>query len=1316
MYRTNYLTPVSIIHHSLLISLCVFSDKAQLQRYLIEGYQEKLDVTLLPGWEQLHVSDIFTPMIFLGEQKQGSDKEMVYKKLDSYEEIFFKDNVLQTRVFVLGKAGAGKTTFIKHLTDVWCKRNITPQFANVEVVQKFQFFFYVSCRFAEKDKTLLHMIKYQLFKDEDEATWDVAVYVLKHNPECCFIALDGADEWEGPPTSYTGRSGDIVGLPGMAGVDGCVLLITSRPCRFYALSTKTQKIFRRLKLKGIKNVEEFAECILKKLEDPNPGQSCYNFFSQIEENNMSELMETPLMLINALGVWENDQSLHKSMCINYINMIQLFIRRAKGEEGWPISESRFLRLIPNLVNLETKWEQQLDQLPNLFLRYETLHTYAGLFLSLGHIASDLLLGEDQSLVFSKQVCKSYLLGESLNVCLALGIIAKTETTTRGIKKVERYLFCHKTFQEFFAALWLASKYATEGTILLCEHVKTVYDVYDYSILIQFLCAFCPDAGKQFWLNVAEEVMEKDEQVQRYRADGLPAGSRHFYLQDLVCRCMREARIDEKSDQCYFCCPDIWINDDTSDEDITLLCKMTYLYSNIKSMYVSYNSERPKQHVILSKVRPISYACGLQTLVLRGVCRSVLDLQKHNKLTCLKLWDLSVDSLILPSTEQPGGLLLPVEGTTISEVIIIGVTLTHHDMEQLTGWLSSCSSLEKLQLWKLSCSDHGSGCILPVLLELQKCNKLKKLELRGLSVEGLLLPVQGTRISEVIIIKVTLTHHDMEQLIRWLSSCSSLGKLHFFELSCSDHSSECILPALLDLQKCNKLESLELWSLPVEGLLLPVEGTTISEVIIIGVTLAHHDMEQMIGWLSSCSSLEKLALGCMSCSDHRSGCILPVLLDLQKCNKLKKMELWSLPVDGLLLPVEGTTISEVIIIGVTLIHHKMEQLTGCLSSCSSLEKLELGDLSCSDQSSGCIFPVLLDLQKCNKLVRLDLRNLSVEGLLLPVEGTTISEVIIIGVTLTHHKMEQLTGCLSSCSSLEKLTGCLSSCSSLEKLKLGDLSCSDQSSGCILPVLLDLQKCNNLGRLELRNLSVEGLLLPVEGTRISEVIIIEVTLTHHDMEQLTGSLSSCSSLEKLVLGKLSCRDQSRGCILPALLDLQNCNKLGRLELRNLSVEGLLLPVDGTRISEVIITEVILTHHGMEQLTGSLSSCSSLETLVLKLSCRDHSSGCILPVLLDLQKCNKLKKLGLRGLSVEGLLTPSHIQGHINWALLLSDVKMSAQSWRKFIETIAQYSAVPSVKLSYCNIDRDTRDFISSCSQFSVRRNDETCVQFYKVKRLL
>ena len=49
---------------------------------------------------------------------------------------------------------------------------------------------------------------------------------------------------------------------------------------------------------------------------------------------MSELMEAPLMLMNAIGIWEKDESLYKSMCMNYINMLKiLFVKPRERQVG-----------------------------------------------------------------------------------------------------------------------------------------------------------------------------------------------------------------------------------------------------------------------------------------------------------------------------------------------------------------------------------------------------------------------------------------------------------------------------------------------------------------------------------------------------------------------------------------------------------------------------------------------------------------------------------------------------------------------------------------------------------------------------------------------------------------------------------------------------------------------------------------------------------------------------------------------------------------------------------------------------------------------
>ena len=778
------------------------------------------------------MSEIFTPSILVCDEAKENQKEEKYRNLGTYRELFYNNDVLQKRVVLLGEAGAGKTTFSKHLTDIWCESTNLPQYADVAVLKEFDYLFYVSCRFANKNESILDMITNQLFDDENMLK--VAIHVLKNHPESCLVLIDGADELEGSPTSETGRRGDIAGLPSMAGVDDSVILITSRPWRFYALSKKTQNIFMRLKINGIKDIGDLTNSILQRLGDPDAEQSSSEFLLQVSAKNMSELMKIPLILIIALGSWVDGHSLHKSMSINYINMLQTFIRRSKGQADWPSSLNTLGRLIPNLNDIENTWKLQSNELPGLLSKYKTFQRHAGLFLFLGHLAFDLLLRKnEQSLVFSKAEFKSYLRvdednNESLNVCLALGILSKAESKMRGLKKKESFAFCHKTFQEFFAALWLASKYENEKSKLY-ECIKNVDNLFDYEMLIIFLCGIDPMAGKQLWLDLAENV-----QI-------LPVW-RVNRVQELVCKCMKQQEfnpIDQASDQIYFCIANLFITPDTSDEDVMLLRHVLEEYSlSVRLLYDSTISFTP-----------------------------VLDLQKHNKLKVLYLEKLSVE-----------GLLLPVEGDRFISLTLDNVTMNHHGLEQLSGSLSSCSCLEQLCLDKVKCSEQSHSCCLPVL-DLQKHNKLEELRLYDLSVEGLPLPVERDTLTLLLLTNVTMNHQYLEQLLGSLSSYSCLGNLQLFKVKCSEQSHSCSLP-VLDLQQHNKLQYLNLGDLSFKSLLLPVEGDMLTSLELYNVTMNHHGLEQLSGYLSSNSSKPHDCCLEMICSEHSATLCQPVI-DIRK---------------------------------------------------------------------------------------------------------------------------------------------------------------------------------------------------------------------------------------------------------------------------------------------------------------------------------------------------------------------------------------------------------------------------------------------------
>ena len=1030
-------------------------------------------MTLLPDWKPLHVSNIFTPAILICDREKETQEKEKFRNLGTYRELFYENDVLQKRVILLGEAGAGKTTLCKHLTDVWCEPRTQQQFADVTVIKEFKYFFYVSCRFAKEGDIIADMIKRQIFGDNKLK--DVATFMLEHYPECCLILLDGADEWIGSPD--TGRKGDIAGLPGMEGVEHCVILITSRPWRFHSLPTRSRSIFRRLQINGIKDVQVLADRILQKLEYPDPAESSSEFLRQVRQNNMYELMKTPLILIIALGGWVNDKSFHKSMCINYINMIQSFIRRSKGQAVWSSSKSKLQQLIPNLETLETGWKKKANELPHLLLRYESIQRYAGLCLLLGQLAFDLLLGkEEQSLVFSKKEFQSYLPAddendESVNVCLALGILSKAETTTRGLWKLESYAFCHKTFQEFFAALWLASRYSNEKSKLY-KGIKSYRDLMSYEKLISFLCGFDPEAGKRFWVFVAEEVeiMEEDDKV-------LKDVWKVKDVTDLVCKCMKEHGFDQKdqtSDQIYFCIPHILIDPDTSNGDIMLLCHVMEEYPcNVKSLYL-FNCQSQLQ----------TLCSGLQSL----------------KISQLPSASKNSDCEHSDSEHRHSVEYLPsVSEQRDSE---------HSDSEP-------------------SDSEHSDSLSSPVL-DLQKHDKLKTLVLRRLSIEGLLLPLEGARITSLELGNVTMPRHGCEQLSESLSSCSHLEDLSLNEVGCTvylqylldgvrcrEYCDSCL--PVLDLQTHNTLETLVLQRIYIEGLLLPVEGARITTLTLDDVTMTHHGCEQLPGSVTSCSHLQYLNLGRVRCREHRGrehrdSCCIPVL-DLQKHDKMKTLELRSLSIEGLLLPAEGARITSLTLYSVAMSHHECEQLSESLSSCSYLEKLYLTRVGCREHSDSdsdsdsCCIPVLV-LQKHDKLKTLELWSLSIEGLLLPVEGARITSLTLYNVTMSHHGCEQLSESLSSCSSLEYLS-------------LTEVRCREHSDSSCIPVL-DLQKHDKLETLKLLYTSIEGLLLPGEGARITSLQLISVTMPHHDWEQLSGFFSSRSELRNNNLIRVKCRE--------------------------------------------------------------------------------------------------------------------------------------------------------------------------------------------------
>ena len=588
---------------------------------------------------------------------------------------------------------------------------------------------------------------------------------------------------------------------------------------------------------------------------------------------------------------------------------------------------------------------------------------------------------------------------------------------------------------------------------------------------------------------------------------------------------------------------------------------------------------------------------------------ILSLRKQQNLEVLKLEGSFERRLVCLRLPNPKRARLQIlrrlvclqlinpETVQLRIITLRNLTMRYVETEQLFRSLSSYSRLEQLTFDDLRCCDRDC---LPVV-DLRKHHHLRDLQLKKLSVEGLLIPNQQDTAMRVLrLYSVKMTHNDIQSLYVSLPSSSALENLGLINLSCSDHSDrDCLLP-VLNLQKHHNLEKLILEKLSVECLLIPnQQDTEMRTLRLDSVKMTHHDIQSLCVSLSSWSALEHLWLNNLSCSDHSDrDCLLPVL-DLQKHPNLEILSLEKLSIEGLLIPhQQDTAVRGLWLDSVTMTHHDIQSLCVSLSSWSALEYLELINLSCSDHSDrDCLLP-MLDLQKHHNLKDLRRKNLSVEGLLTPIQQETAMHTLWLdNVTMTHHDIQSL--CVS-----------LSSWSALEHLWLNNLSCSDHSDrDCPLPVL-DLQKHHNLEKLILEKLSVECLLIPnQQDTEMRTLWLDSVTMTHHDIQSLCASLSSWSALENLRLINLSCSDHSdRDCLLP-VLDLQKHHNLEDLRLEKLSVECLLIPnQQDTAMRGLWLHSVTMTHHDIQSLCVSLSSWSALENLgLINLSCSDHNDRC-------------------------------------------------------------------------------------------------------------
>ena len=208
----------------------------------------------------------------------------------------------------------------------------------------------------------------------------------------------------------------------------------------------------------------------------------------------------------------------------------------------------------------------------------------------------------------------------------------------------------------------------------------------------------------------------------------------------------------------------------------------------------------------------------------------------------------------------------------------------------------------------------------------------------------------------------------------------------------------VVVSALDLQRLNSLRGVDLRKLSVESVLLPGQGTLplhLKHLTVWDSKLSHRDREELFSYIRVSSTLQTLNLRKLYCSEHGDICSLPAL-DLQRHHSLKKLELWELSVESVLLPGQGTLplpLTILIVWDSKLSHSGLKELFLWLRVSSTIHNLELGRLHCSNHGDNCCLPAL-DLQR-NQSLKTVILGKFVEGVLLPGQLERQQDLSVLG---------------------------------------------------------------------------------------------------------------------------------------------------------------------------------------------------------------------------------------------------------------------------------------------------------------------------------
>ncbi|KAK3100730.1 hypothetical protein FSP39_024358 [Pinctada imbricata] len=597
-------------------------------------------------------------------------------------DIFQKDGNYVRKIYMLGDAAHGKTTYCVWLLRKWCnakrkERTGQKEFDKWEQeLRKFDFVFLMKFRNVNDLNlvSVVDMICQDAF-ESDRGCHDAIRHVLSSDEYKSLIILDGLDELNSNSKNRM-LSIDVSG--------SVTCFITMRPWVFPLLLKKPQHSDRVIEILGLS--ETGMENIIKnvlvnhyKLKENSPKYTQTNdkILKSLKDKSLKSFMQIPLLAVVCVQIWYDGKQVGDSITSFYTEMLNMLIERAKQKHEIEIEHNK-------TENVE---------LPQILSVYDHIANCSPVLLKLGKVAYEGLLFNETNLVFQKSKLEKEIGVRELQFALDVGLISQKEAHSLTTKNVSVHFF-HKSIQEFLAVIYIVTN--KEVGDLFCKHLSSVNVIMELSNVIMFICGMCPSLGSVISQRVVN-VTDSDTEICKYR-ESLGGHVTVKELYKLQVSWYRELQDRQTDSPVTFHVSDVYLS--RFDSDIETVRVTRDVLSDphvvdIRSLHlwwVPTDKERCVTNKELNNFlcnKPLT--CSLDKVYINGLTtdRSVPPICIPS-LKTLHLLNVKINTDLDDDVCPP----LLTDMTSLRELEVVGVTLVDRGL----GLSADMVHIEKVRLW------------------------------------------------------------------------------------------------------------------------------------------------------------------------------------------------------------------------------------------------------------------------------------------------------------------------------------------------------------------------------------------------------------------------------------------------------------------------------------------------------------------------------------------------------------------------------------------------------------------------------------------